>query len=87
MRPRYTKTLMLCMGILLGFSLITTSILGAYAEEKYRFAVVYPIVHPFFGETTRGAEEAAEERGRKRSGKFSCLYNFDAEAAKGEFPS
>lgn len=63
MRPRYTKTLMLCMGILLGFSLITTSILGAYAEEKYRFAVVYPIVHPFFGETTRGAEEAAEELG------------------------
>lgn len=63
MRPRYTKTRMLCIGILLGFSLIMTSILGAYAEEKYRFAVVYPIVHPFFGETTRGAEEAAEELG------------------------
>lgn len=24
---------------------------------------MYPIVHPFFGETTRGAEEAAEELG------------------------
>ncbi len=36
---------------------------GVKAEEKLSIAIVYPIIHPFFNETTRGAEEKAEELG------------------------
>lgn len=31
--------------------------------ENWKFAIVYPIVHPFFNETTRGAQDAAKEFG------------------------
>ena len=54
-----------------GFIIITLLVIGmglgvtvgSTAEKKPTIAIVYPIVHPFFEETTRGALEAGKEFG------------------------
>lgn len=52
------------LGLLLVITLILSiGSLSTYAKDKYRFAVVYSIVHPFFADTTKGAEDAAKEFG------------------------
>jgi len=43
--------------------LCVTGLASVAFGETMKFAVVYPIVHPFFNETTRGAQEAAKEFG------------------------
>jgi len=53
---------------ILGFALILLLIVSTAgcsqaATEKRTFAVVYPIIHPFFEGTTRGAEDAAAQLG------------------------
>jgi len=43
--------------------LCVTGLASVALGDTMKFAVVYPIVHPFFNETTRGAQEAAKELG------------------------
>ncbi|MBC7217992.1 MAG: sugar-binding protein [Candidatus Caldatribacterium sp.] len=43
--------------------LVVEGLAFAASGETWKFAIVYPIVHPFFNETTRGAQDAAKEFG------------------------
>ncbi len=42
---------------------ISEIVLSEPSENKKTYAIVYPLLHPFFAETNRGAKEAAEKTG------------------------